>query len=221
MKKNKKINKIFIIGFNKCATRSIHSFFKGNKIKSYHVGDDWKRFGDKVELNRANGRRLLSGYDDYTVFSDASLFVKEFKELDIQYPGSKFILNTRDKLDWLASRLNHGRPNKNSSYVKFLNNKNNELLPWFNWVSRWSKEWDEHHNNVYEYFKNRPQDFLKFNIKDNPNIIKRFLKDFYNLNIKLFPRKGATSRSERYFAIRVNADGRRVLRQIKDNYSIK
>ncbi len=50
-------------------------------------------------------------------------------------------------------------------------------------VARWSKEWDEHHAAVQEYFKDRPNDFLVFNIeKDNPQQLVDFLADAYVLD---------------------------------------
>jgi len=50
-------------------------------------------------------------------------------------------------------------------------------------VARWSKEWDEHHAAVQEYFKDRPNDLLVFNIeKDNPQKLVDFLADSYDLD---------------------------------------
>lgn len=50
-------------------------------------------------------------------------------------------------------------------------------------VARWSKEWDEHHAAVIEYFKDRPNDLLVFNIeKDNPQELVDFLANAYDLD---------------------------------------
>lgn len=111
-----------------------------------------------------------------------------FKELDMQYPGSKFILNTRDKSKWLKSRSKHlcynmiNYPQVNGrTYAELFTHiyhcSTEEVL------ERWSKEWDEHHAAVQEYFKDRPNDLLVFNIEtDNPQKLVDFLADLYILD---------------------------------------
>ncbi len=42
-------------------------------------------------------------------------------------------------------------------------------------INRWKAEWDTHHANVKEYFKDRPQDLLIYNIDtDKPNKLVEF-----------------------------------------------
>ena len=101
--------RIFIIGFNKTATRTLHYFFKGNGLNAIHWDD-----GNLVEVFERNiklGKKLLFDgvtlnkevnsdckYEDAIVFSDMTssgpLIVKDpkdyYKQLDKEYPNSKF-----------------------------------------------------------------------------------------------------------------------------------
>ena len=113
------MNKIFQIGFNKCATRSLAYFFHMNEVPSVH----WDRgmLSKRMEENHSHGNNLLSGYEDFTFYSDMMHSIeyksegriarfdvesnRYFKTLDLQYPNSKFILNIRPIEDWLRSRF--------------------------------------------------------------------------------------------------------------------
>ncbi|MCS5652014.1 MAG: hypothetical protein NZ825_05220, partial [Candidatus Marinimicrobia bacterium] len=99
--------RIFIIGFNKTATRTLHYFFKGNGLNAIHWDD-----GNLVEVFERNiklGKKLLFDgvtlnkevnsdckYEDAIVFSDMTssgpLIVKDpkdyYKQLDKEYPNS-------------------------------------------------------------------------------------------------------------------------------------
>ena len=217
-----RINKIFVIGFNKCGTRSIHHLLQKNRLKSFHVGPKWRKLDEDVCNNRKLNRKLLYGYEDYCVFSDTSILQKEYKTLDAQYPNSLFILNTRDKLDWMVSRLNHRAPRSDGesrSYIRFMNRKNKTQLSWEEWVCRWSKEWDYHHSDTSEYFKDRSNDFLIFYIHNNPKKIKTFLK-IKTLDLKFWGQRGITPNKRKYFCVNKDEDGNRFIKKIKDNYPI-
>lgn len=196
------MSKIFQIGFNKCGTKSICFFLRANGIPAVHWDEGRLAISIRNSLN--SGVKLLTGYEQFTGFTDMqSSTWKEpyekirfhayllFRELDQQYPGSKFILNTRSKEKWLLSRSRHdkGRYILDSQKAHGLNKK--RVLVY------WSKCWDEHHANVIEYFKNRPDDLLIFNIeKDHPQKLCDFLSaDWPELdpkhwkNIKIGPFK--------------------------------
>ena len=110
----KKIPFIFIIGFNKSATTSLHKLFSDNGYPSIH----WDR-GNLAKyslLNILNGRKIFDSYDDkYRIFSDFIFrndkYVFEgnslFQVMDIDYPNSFFIYNYRDMNSWIESRINH------------------------------------------------------------------------------------------------------------------
>ena len=118
--------RVFQIGFNKCATTSLHKFFRENGYRaiSWSGCDRGERDDVRAESiavkalkNQQEGKLLFDGMD-YQVFSDmewvtedeAIYLYEKFELIDQQYPGSKFILNTRSVEDWITSRCNHRDP---------------------------------------------------------------------------------------------------------------
>lgn len=105
---------IFIIGFNKTATRSLHHFFEANGFPCVH----WDRglLALEMKKNLIQEKKIFTGYDHrFKVYSDMtfsnySIYIEgnaHFRIMDRDYPGSYFIYNYRDTEKWLASRLNH------------------------------------------------------------------------------------------------------------------
>ena len=166
MFKNRKhnFNKIFQIGFNKCGTTSLFKYFESANIKCIHY--DSGKLAETMISNFENNNLLLKNYEDYIFFSDMEKMpfyphVKYYKLLDKQYPNSKFILNIRKKQDWIKSRLNH----KSGNYLKNsmdAYNLNKDKI-----IEKWSNEWDEHLQDVKEYFKKRPNDLLIYDIDND------------------------------------------------------
>lgn len=180
--------RIFQIGFNKCGTLTLADFFWSNNIKSVHY--DNGIIAVRIHDNYVHSQPLLYGldpnvigfFDMEMIFTNPPIFISQqlFKKLDQQYPGSKFILNTRDKEAWLKSRSLH-MVDPQTNYLEYLANKNNvsneEML------SQWSREWDEHHKAVLMYFKDRPDDLLVYNIEtDKPEKIVEYFKGIYKLD---------------------------------------
>jgi hypothetical protein len=95
--------KVFQIGFNRCGTRTIHSYFDANRIRSVHW--DAGRLARRIFTNLANGDDLLDGYSYFDVFTDMEWLddahhceaYKLFPYFAAQYPDAVFILNTRDR----------------------------------------------------------------------------------------------------------------------------
>lgn len=176
--------KIFVIGFNKCGTETLQHGFADNGIPSAHYGPAKKPYADVVYENFKANRPLLTGIDKFKVYSDIEdvyyperplyPFIELFMLLDRQYPGSTFILNTRDKDKWIKSRMLHRDPISSLSYADILSARyqiNKEEL-----VVRWSKEWDDHHSAVRAYFKDRPNDFIEYNLETST---PQDLSDFF------------------------------------------
>lgn len=192
--------KVFQIGFSKCGTSSLYSFFNNSGIPSVHHDNGF--LANSIHVNYHNKLPLISGrYSKILVFTDMEVLYKTpqvmvgmqyFKELDKQYPGSKFILNTRNKEAWLKSRsLQTIHPSGDTLLkisAEILKLTEEEML------EQWSHEWDEHYRDVLEYFKKRPNDLLVFNIeKDNPEKIKSFFKDNFNLDTRYYKKKNQTA----------------------------
>ena len=201
-------NKIFIIGFNKTATVSFHRFFVDNNIKSVHfhafkICDERHRIPKILKneidykflslaklflINQENNRPLLYGLDDnITVFSDitddsTALDAKDFyKQLDKENPKSKFILNIRNIDDWIKSRVNHKSTGLLDKHCKYYNCDKEKVF------EIWKNTFYNHIEDVKEYFKNRENDLLIYDIdNDTPEKIKEFLDEKYNLNLDFF-----------------------------------
>ena len=188
--------RIFQIGFNKCGTTSFFKLFKQNGIPSVHY--DNGELANTIYNNYINKKPLLdSKYKKKVFFSDMEniynpnklLYIARdyYKQLDREYPNSKFILNIRARDKWLLSRYNHDNGLYLKSVCIFLNKSEDEIL------EQWKNEWDTHNLNVISYFKNRPNDLLIFNIeKDPPMKIHEFFKSNIDLNMSYFGHYGKT-----------------------------
>ncbi len=182
-----------------CGTRSFTKFFRDNNFEGFH----WEggEIANQLFHNLKNGKTYFdenfegpfpnkqgsfyAGMEDDTDLilqqnKGASLpwdkleASKLFKELDISYPGSLFILNTRN--DWVERKTK-----------EYLKNDRYKMLPdgivlsdLSNW---WAKDQQEHFENVRNYFQNR-NDFLDYNIQeDDSSKIVNWLSKF-NIEIK-------------------------------------
>jgi hypothetical protein len=107
--------KIFFIGFNKCATTSIHYMMAESGIWSDH----WQRKHENIALridsiidNKEEFRRYTrkaTAYSDLSYFSsdkvvEGNSYFKQFHEA---YPKAYFVLNDRDVDGWIRSRAGH------------------------------------------------------------------------------------------------------------------
>lgn len=185
--------KIFCIGLNKTGTSSLHEAFKILNIKSIHYRDK-KGIDIKKSLihNHLNNLPVLTGIDHYEAFSDwdeAPYTVEIFKKIDKQYPNTKFILNIRDKEDWLNSREKHVK--RNQERKKKYPEKN---ITWLT-IDRtaWEQQFDQHYGEAFQYFKDRPEDLLVFDVTKGDGWEK--LCPFLNLPIpkRPFPKKNTAS----------------------------
>jgi hypothetical protein len=97
-----------------------------------------------------------------------------YKELDKRFEGSKFILTTREKKRWLESMkwmFGHGKviwkwdETIHSYHRRFYGtgSYNEKIL---------SKLWDNYHDEVFDYFSDRPNDFMIIKLEDGFNVRK-------------------------------------------------
>jgi hypothetical protein len=137
------MSKIFVIGFNKTATSTFHKLFLKNNLKSQH-NTVWQ-------------------VNDYDCFSDNGN-LNNFKKLDMDYPNSIFILNTRSLDKWLISRFQHGITEKWSNGLE-----TNWAYPCTNTLCKtWINERETYYLDVFNYFKYKPDKLIVVNIdKDN------------------------------------------------------
>ena len=107
-----------------------------------------------------------------------------YKEMDVLFPNSKFILTLRDPQKWIVSATNYFKgwtePMRAYTYGETHQDpvKNRD---------HWLKVYHNHTKEVKDYFKNRKNDLLVFNIEtDELKKICKFLNIKNDLN-KKFP----------------------------------
>ena len=162
---------IFVIGFNKTGTTSIHRLFKGNGFNSVHW--DRNRLAKTMLKNCLNGKAVLHGYDKkYTVFCDMFYRNKKFffegnslfRELSVDYPDALFLYNTRDIDSWVKSRLNHHRKEQGIPFLdvfkQMLNTEDHDEI-----VQYWKKTRTRFEADIREFFKDK-NNFLELDIND-------------------------------------------------------
>lgn len=172
-----RFDKIFIIGFNKTATKTLHTFFKQNGLRSIH----WHggKLATTMVRNALSGRKILRGYDwRYRVYSDMIYLTDRmcveansfYRILDRDYPGSAFIYNTRDEDAWVKSRMNHASGKFLETYLKAMNTTSVAEVEnhWRDTRRRFEKE-------LLSYFSGR-ENLLVFDIESmEPSAIRSFL----------------------------------------------
>ena len=130
--------KIFVIGFNKTGTSSIHELFRKLNINSVHITVP-----------------VMEIIDKYDAFTDGRHF--NFKEYYEKYPDSLFILNTRPIFKWLISRYKHGQ------YHNFK-----ECWCWpisDQKTNQWITDREMHYKNILNFFADKPEQLLIVNIE--------------------------------------------------------
>jgi hypothetical protein len=154
--------RIFGIGLNKTGTTTFGEALTILGFTSLHFGgDDAHR---AVQRAIDEGVPLVTYLDPvYDAFSDIGLLSRRFKMLDQQYPGSRFVLTTRPRADWIDSRRRHVERNLKKQ-------ARGEYDGTFLVVDeeKWIDEWEHHHERVRAHFGNRP-DFLEIDLSDEPS----------------------------------------------------
>ena len=151
--------KIFCIGLNKTGTISLHEALEGLGFNSLHWGGQPSR--QAVERAIAEGVPLLSYLPEADAYSDIQRLSVSFDVLDEQYPGSKFVMTTRDLDGWIDSRRRHVERNIDR---KAAGEYDGTFLTVD--VKAWQTLYENHHAKVRAYFAERPSDLLVFNIME-------------------------------------------------------
>lgn len=171
--------KIFQIGFNRCGTKFLHMFLDAMGYAS--VCWDQGNLALRMMENFKNGVPLVSGYEDrFDAFLDMEHFqsntyahVLFVRLLDEQYPGSKFILNTRHMDVWIQKRL-ESRDYVDTSMKYHGYHTIHQLM------EKWRGDWVRHHDRVKRYFGNDRlgKDLIVYDVDhDNPQRLLLFLSD--------------------------------------------
>ncbi len=142
------MDKIFCVGLNKTGTTSLHRAFGELGIRSLHWGGPASRRA--VERAIAEDLPLLHYLEDHDAYSDIQRLSVSFDVLDQQYPGSRFLLTTRDIDGWLDSRRRHVERNVERKARGDYDGTFLDVEP-----DRWRAQFIEHHERVEEYFAER------------------------------------------------------------------
>ena len=102
-----------------------------------------------------------------------------YKLLDLNNPGSKFILTLRDKEQWLDSIVPYLERKRQWSQSGWQVQIREEIYGTaFPNRQEASEAWDIHHSDVRKYFRHRPYDLLEINLTDgssSPQQVAEFL----------------------------------------------
>jgi hypothetical protein len=181
--------RVFLIGFNKTATRAFAEFFEENGMPSIHW--DNNKLVQQMVTNLAQRRKILDGYDSmYKFYSDFILQTDSeriegnsfFREMDDHYPGSYFILNNRKTADWILSRERHNAGNFLLKNFLIMGTKDLDYVK-----RQWEMEKEKHESEVRQYFFGRT-DFIEIDIntRNIPELVSNFLSmDFDPIHWKV------------------------------------
>lgn len=199
--------KVFQIGFNKCGTRTIHQFFLKQGLQSVHW--DRGRFAVRVFRNLMDGHDLLAGYEENDLFTDMEYITRDvalevfklFPLLARAYPDSRFILNTRDREDWIKSRSHHGY----GGYMRkweHITGLTGEALSDY-----WRADWDRHYARVNEFFAKEPHRLVTFDIaKDSPQLLADLMPE-HTFDLSLYQIVGSTPQRKKKRRDQEEAEG--------------
>lgn len=188
-------NRVFQIGFNKCGTRTLHRFLERNGFRAMHW--DRGRLAQRIYRNLTNGAPLIQGYEAFDVLTDMEYITREFAfeayklfpQLADECPDALFVLNTRDREDWLRSRFDHRQGAYAKTWKAVLGVKDDESL-----AALWRADWDRHHERVITFFAGRNLRFLRFDIaNDSPELIARQFP-WRTFDLSAYHVKGRTAR---------------------------
>lgn len=141
------------------------------------IYSDYGLLAKKMMYNFLNCNPLLTGYEDYEYYGgmenvSMNLYphMLLYQLLDKQYPGSKFILNTREMETWLGRRMED--PGYLTDYLWSSGHSCSQVA-----LMKWKELWRKQHKEATEYFGDRlGRDFLIFDVEnEDPRRLYLFL----------------------------------------------
>lgn len=196
---NRNYDKVFVIGFNKTGTTTLHyvlkkfGFIIGNQAVAEILDIEWGETGKTDKIFRYCA--TAEAFQD-TPFSRPNLY----KDLDRAFPNSKFILSVRDsKEQWFQSLASYHTKclAKNKSKTPSETELANALYRYkgmmldtkklfydYPSVPLYDKQfymnkYRTHNEDVRSYFANRTNDFIEINVSRNKDF--KALTQFLNV----------------------------------------
>lgn len=142
---------------------------------------DHGRLASRMLHNFKNRDRLLRGYEQVSdafidmenVDENLYAHVLFYQQLDKEYPGSKFILNTCDVDEWIERRKRAGNYLQRAMRSSGIGSE--QAM-----VERWRWMWHQHMQDVMNYFKDREDDLCIFHVdRDSPQLVLEFIEPSY------------------------------------------
>jgi len=161
--------RIFGIGMHKTATTSLHEAFKLLGFSSGHWETaHWAKAIWREMTERGKSPTLEKFY----ALCDLPIPVL-FRELNIAYPGSKFILTVRNEVDWLRSVQRHWSAPTNPFKSAWNSDPFTHQIHRIIYGRRdfdaltFLERYRRHNAEVLDYFKDRPDDLLVVNTDED------------------------------------------------------
>lgn len=151
------MKKVFGIGLSKTGTTSLHAALEQLGMRSLHNPESML----SVEGGELRFSSALAA--EYNALSDLPI-AAFYRELDREFPGSRFILTTRSEEPWLASCANHFHPSafpSNEVVRKLVERVYG--TPVFE-PNAFRASLRRHESEVRQYFAGRPLDLLIIDI---------------------------------------------------------
>lgn len=184
-------HKIFQIGFNRSATQALRALFLMSGYRAVHntaYNQNFKRMmpiAETFDFNLKNNLNLILGIENYHYYGDIEAVMPKrqlvlqgytlFERLDKENKNAIFILNTRPLESWIYSRLTFDRTYL-LVYQKYYGLSKDEA------INFWIDHYLTHTRNVKNYFKDRPDKLIEFNVESDK--IEDFIEKLERLNIK-------------------------------------
>lgn len=149
--------KVFCIGFQKTGTTTLNAALSE---LGYRVTSVFGRGVPLEELRRsyvAQGLEIARAHDAV----EDMPWPLMFRELDAEFPGSKFILTWRETDRWLASICDHFGPHPD--ILQQLTYGADAAAP-VGSEARYAQVYDAHNAAVRAWFADRPDDLLEMNL---------------------------------------------------------
>jgi SAM-dependent methyltransferase len=152
---------IFCLGLTKTATSTLAEALGLLGIRCYHWGGPsaWKAVVEALRAGELLTDRLPPGWGAY---ADIGSLLSRYRLLDLQYPGSRFILTVRDEDKWLNSRLRHVERNRQAHAAGRYHGTKLEIDE-----EGWRAQWRGHVHGVHNYFAGR-DDLLELDLTAQP-----------------------------------------------------
>jgi hypothetical protein len=158
MKAKRQQTRVFCIGLSKTGTTSLTAALKMLGYHAKHFPIRMIRYSDgRLSFDRSIAAR-------YDALSDLPI-ARFYRELDEAFPGSRFILTTRQIDDWLDSCRRHVWPGQLIKADTWFNRLHRDMYGAIDYDrQRFREAYIRHVDNVNTYFEGREDDLLEFNV---------------------------------------------------------